>query len=207
MTQAPRMANLPDDTARLAGKRSSRLAAQALRSQLSPAERNAASQTIASHLLAHPALTSARVVAVYAAMRDELSIDGVATELRARGVATVYPRVVRGSRVLSFYYVSSPDELMAGTFDVPEPAPDCEQIALTEIDTALVPGLAFDREGGRVGWGQGYYDHTLQEMPNATRVAVAFECQVLGRVPVGPADQLIHHLVTERGATAMGNRR
>ena len=61
----------------------------------------------------------------------------------------------------------------------------------------VVPGLAFDRAGGRIGWGRGHYDATLAAAPNARRIGLAFECQLVAEVPHAPHDVRLHFVVTE----------
>src|SRR5437867_2990352 len=75
---------------------------------------------------------------------------------------------------------------------------------LPAIDAFVVPGLAFDRAGGRVGWGRGHYDATLAAArPDALRIGIAFECQVIDHVPHDPHDALLHYVVTERDVYEM----
>ncbi|HEX5061643.1 MAG TPA: 5-formyltetrahydrofolate cyclo-ligase, partial [Kofleriaceae bacterium] len=69
---------------------------------------------------------------------------------------------------------------------------------LSEIAAVFVPGLAFDRAGGRIGWGRGYYDVTLAAAsPAALRIGLAFECQIIEHVPREPHDAALHYVVTE----------
>ena len=70
-------------------------------------------------------------------------------------------------------------------------------IALSDIAAFAIPGLAFDRAGGRVGWGRGYYDATLAAAPQALRIGLAFECQIVESVPHDPHDVRLHYVVTE----------
>jgi 5-formyltetrahydrofolate cyclo-ligase len=81
---------------------------------------------------------------------------------------------------------------------IPEPVPDCHPVPRDAIDFVLVPGVAFDAAGRRLGYGGGYYDRLLPLLrPAAARVAGAFELQLVDRVPVSPYDLTVDAIVTE----------
>jgi len=134
------------------------------------------------------------VVALYAAKGSEVDTTAIDVAARARGLRVVYPRVIEGDRVLAFAE-AGPAELVSGKFGLREPtgAP----VALDEIAAFCVPGVAFDREGGRIGWGRGHYDATLALVPKALRIAIAFECQVVDAVEHEEHDARMHVIVTE----------
>jgi 5-formyltetrahydrofolate cyclo-ligase len=173
---------------------------------LAPAEVALRGQRAAAHFHALPEVARARVVAVYHDMRNELPTLPLVTRLRAAGVTICYPRVVRGEPKLHFHPIAAESDLQqhpAGKMVIHEPAPASPEVALTDIDIFLVPGLAFDLEGARVGWGRGYYDHTLAAAPESLRVGFAHELQIVPRVPSGPGDERLDILVTEEGAHRM----
>jgi len=93
--------------------------------------------------------------------------------------------------------------LVQGPFNVPEPA-SCERypVFLEEIDLVVVPGVAFDKEGGRIGFGGGFYDRLLvrfSEIKNEVKfVGLAFECQIVERVPREQHDVLVDFIITEK---------
>lgn len=145
-------------------------------------------------------------VALYAAKGSEVATDAIAATARARGLRVVYPRVVDGARRLCFSEVTEA-ELVPGHFGLREPAPGAPTVDLGSIAAFIVPGVAFDRSGGRLGWGRGYYDATLAAAaPSALRIGVAFECQLTDEVPRDPHDEHLHHVITEtatyRGAAS-----
>jgi 5-formyltetrahydrofolate cyclo-ligase len=99
--------------------------------------------------------------------------------------------------VLEFHAVA-PEQLVAGRFGLREPRADWRNaVGLVEIGAFVLPGLAFDRRGGRVGWGGGHYDATLAAAPDALRIGLGFECQLVDDVPHEPHDALLHYVVTE----------
>jgi len=142
------------------------------------------------------ALAPGRVLALYSAKGSEVETRNIDSDARAHGLIVVYPRIVDG-RVLAFHRVAR-DELVPSRFGLCEPAVDAPTVELAEIAMFVVPGVAFDREGGRMGWGMGHYDATLAAAAReAIRVGLAFECQLVDRVPREAHDQLLHMIVTE----------
>ncbi len=162
-------------------------------------ERAAASAVIddaASRLLASR-LPSGAVVALYAAKGSEVDtarIDGFA---RTHGFAVAYPRVSGNARVLAFH-AATLAELALARFGLREPNADAPAIAIAEIAAFVVPGLAFDRAGGRIGWGRGHYDATFAaSTSSALRIGLAYECQVVEQVAREPHDVALDIIITE----------
>jgi 5-formyltetrahydrofolate cyclo-ligase len=177
-----------------------------LRDRLAEPTRAAASAAIAAsvdQLVA--ALPSGAVVGLYAPKGTEVETAPLDRRLRARGLRVAYPRVVDGDRRLAFSE-AAPSELVVARFGLHEPRIDAAVIDLGTIAAFVIPGLAFDRAGGRVGWGHGYYDATLAHAPDALRIGIAFDCQVVESVPRDAHDVLLHYVVTEtathRGAAS-----
>ncbi|HEY1548304.1 MAG TPA: 5-formyltetrahydrofolate cyclo-ligase, partial [Kofleriaceae bacterium] len=143
-------------------------------------------------------LVDRRVVALYAPKGSEVDTRVIDENLRARGARVLYPRVVDEQRVLAFHEVG-PEKLVASRFGLNEPRADWRnQVGLVEIDAFVVPGIAFDRRGGRLGFGRGHYDATLAAAPaSALRVGLAFEPQLIDEVIREPHDVALHVIVTE----------
>ena len=192
-------------TALAHGKDELRRTHRRLRDTVPPDEATAAAEAAAAHLLAMPLLAHARTVAVYAAMRGELSPLPAVRVLRERGVAIAYPRVLPGQRMLAFHVVAGEHELTAGSFGILEPSADAPRVGpgqAVPVDVYVVPGLAFDDSGTRLGWGRGYYDRTLAPDSHGVRVGYCYQSQVVPGVPRGAADLPVHFIVTETGAIA-----
>jgi len=178
-------------------KRVTRRTALSLRDALTDAERASASAAIvaaANRLLDGVTGT----IALYSPKGSEVDPGALDAALRARGVTIVYPRLVDSQRLLAFHR-ASPDELVAARFDLREPrADESTRVALDQIAAFVVPVLAFDRDGGRIGWGRGHYDATLAAAPpNALRVGLAFACQLVDHIDHEPHDIRLHHVITE----------
>jgi 5-formyltetrahydrofolate cyclo-ligase len=167
-----------------------------LRDGLSAEQRAIASARIAQG--ATQLLAERHVVALYSSKGSEVDTLAIDENLRARGVRVVYPRIVDNDRVLAFHEVW-PDKLVRARFGLMEPRPDWRnQVGLVEIDAFVVPGVAFDRVGGRLGFGRGHYDATLAAAsPSALRVGLAFEVQLVDDVQREAHDVVLHVIVTE----------
>jgi 5-formyltetrahydrofolate cyclo-ligase len=109
------------------------------------------------------------------------------------------PRVDGQSRMLELHAIADPQrDIVAGYRAIPEPLPACPRVSRDAIDFVLVPGVAFDRLGRRMGYGGGYFDRLLPHLaPRAVRVAGAFEIQLVDRVPAAPHDIAVDAIVTE----------
>jgi 5-formyltetrahydrofolate cyclo-ligase len=90
------------------------------------------------------------------------------------------------------------DELAPTRFGLREPSADAQEVPVADIAAFVVPGLAFDRAGGRIGWGRGHYDATFAAAsPAALRVGLAYECQLIEHVAPEPHDVALHIIITE----------
>ncbi len=166
------------------------------RRALSSERRTQASAAAADHLLALPELTTARTVALYAALPDEADPAMAVPRLLAGGVQPVFPRVADDE--LEFVPVGGGAGLVPGFRGVREPSG--ASILPDEIDVVVVPGVAFDPAGGRLGQGGGHYDRLLARLPAATvRVGFCLALQLVPSVPRGPRDLAVDVLVTEEG--------
>ena len=118
----------------------------------------------------------------------------------AQGKSVAVPRVNNASRMLELYAITDPDRDVAPGFSgIPEPRAHCFPIVVAAVDWILVPGVAFDISGGRIGYGGGYYDRLLPLLrTEARRVAGAFELQIVDNVPAASHDLVVDAIVTER---------
>lgn len=179
------------------GKPATRRTLLSRRDALTVEERRSGSQAIADrvHGTIHE-FAPGRVIALYAAKGSEVDPLHIDDDARAHGLVVVYPRITE-RRELTFHAVNRED-LVPARFGLREPAADVPAVELASIAAFIVPGLAFDREGGRMGWGMGHYDATFAAAASeAMRIGLAFECQIVERVPREPHDQLLHMIVTE----------
>jgi 5-formyltetrahydrofolate cyclo-ligase len=156
--------------------------------------RAVASAAAQSRLIGSGLLENARVVALYQALPLEVETDAIAGALGLAGKIVCYPVVQDGSRALAFRRVSGP--LRLGALGVREP--DGELVPLSGIDLFVVPALAADRAGRRLGRGRGHYDATLaQAGRGAGRVTLIFDWQLVPEVPVSDHDAHMDAVCTE----------
>ena len=167
------------------------------RDSLTERERTEKSRAICERARAWIAGHSPALVALYANKGSEVETTSLDEGLRAAGFRIAYPRVIENERVLAFCEVGV-SELVSSRWGLREPAADAPRVAIDLIDAFVLPGLAFDREGGRIGWGMGHYDATLAiARADALRVGLAFECQVVERVPREAHDAVLGAIITE----------
>lgn len=170
----------------------------AARDRLDPASRAEKSRRIAARLTEHPAVLAAAHVFVYVHFRSEVETLPLIEHFLAAGKTVSVPLTLRKEgRLLAVRITDPANQLRSGCFGILEP--DKEQaVRPAEIDLALIPGSVFDRFGGRLGYGGGFYDRFLsQDAPQALRVALAYAMQLIEQAPLETHDQLMDILVTE----------
>jgi 5-formyltetrahydrofolate cyclo-ligase len=183
----------------------------ARRAALTVRDRVAASAAITAILIAHRAYAKARCVLAYASFGDEFDTTALLDHVLQSGKVLVLPRVEKsadkGARQLALHRMYALSDLVTGMWDIPEPRADAPPAKLAEVDFALIPGLAFDRHGGRLGYGGGYYDKLLSteasknkahpETPALVRLSAAFSCQIVDAIPMTSLDIHIPTIITE----------
>lgn len=159
-----------------------------------------ASRHAAGYFLSGLQPVSDDIVALYFPIKDELDTEPLAAGLTEDEISIALPVVARRRAPLVFRAYEPGDALIRGAYGAKTPAED----ALTVRPTIIVtPLLAFDRRGGRLGYGGGYYDRTLAALRQTgpvSAVGYAFADQEVDAVPVSPVDQPLDWIVTERGA-------
>jgi 5-formyltetrahydrofolate cyclo-ligase len=192
----PRVANVGLREAKRSVRERILRAREAMPAQL----RVAASTAIAATLSRRPDFITARVVLLTLPFGSEWDTGLLLSAALAGGKTVAVPRVNQERHMLEIHAVcDAAREIAPGYRGIPEPRADCPPVALASIDWVLVPGIAFDAEGRRIGYGGGYYDRLLPLLERGTtRVAGAFELQVVERVPAAPHDATVDAIVTER---------
>jgi 5-formyltetrahydrofolate cyclo-ligase len=152
---------------------------------------------VQERLLATEWFAAARTVALYSPIRGEVPTGAIAARALSEGKQLAYPCV--DGELLGFFVVTDPLDLEPGAFGVLEP-PRRLQLALAALDLIVVPGLAFDRQGHRLGYGRGFYDRTLVESrPGCVAVGLAYDFQLTAALPVQKHDRALAAVVTETG--------
>jgi 5-formyltetrahydrofolate cyclo-ligase len=165
-----------------------------------PAEdRATASASIAALLLAREDFASSKTVLLTLPFGSEWDTRALLRAALAGAKTVALPRVNLATRMLDICAITRIEHDAApGYRGIPEPCAHCELLGVASIDWVLVPGVAFDRAGHRIGYGGGYYDRLLPLLrADAHRVAGAFELQLVDHVPAASHDVAVDAVVTE----------
>jgi 5-formyltetrahydrofolate cyclo-ligase len=156
------------------------------------------SSAIVARLIAHDAVVAARTIALFwpIVARHEVDLRALDESLRARGVRVAYPTVDRDTGAMAFRFVDDVAQLEERGSGFGEPGEGAEEARA--LDVIVVPAIAVDPTGHRIGYGAGYYDRTLPRFaPPAVSIAVAFDWQLVAEVPALPDDVRCRWVVTD----------
>ncbi len=180
-----------------------RQAVLARRDALVAAHRQQRSQALCVRVLARDEWQRAQVILATVAMGSEPDTQWLLHRALEQGKTLVLPRVQRADKSLGLYAVQHlSQDLLPGVWGILEPNPQrCASIPLTQVDLILVPGVAFDHTGARLGYGAGYYDRMLARAEcRARTLAMAFEEQWVPQVPMDDHDQRVHCVLFDQRA-------
>lgn len=148
---------------------------------------------VISRLLAHPAITGAKTILMYYSLPDEVYTHDIVDMLVQRGKTVLLPRVVDGENMEIRTYCNAAD-LAPGSYGIMEPT-GTTYTAYSRIDVAVVPGMAFDPQGHRLGRGKGYYDRFLPKAANAYKIGLCFDFQKVEAVPSDLNDVTMDYII------------
>jgi 5-formyltetrahydrofolate cyclo-ligase len=179
-------------------KHALRVAVLSQRHLLPTAKFEALSRTIQARVLGSSLYRFAQGIALYSAMQNEVSTDDIRDDALRIGKSVFFPRLGAGGGLV-FVEIQSAADLAPGRFGIPEPNGENLLGHYGDIDLLIVvPGVAFDHNGNRLGRGQGFYDRLLQSSgPRVTAIGLAYEFQVVKSVPVDSWDEKVRFIVTE----------
>jgi 5-formyltetrahydrofolate cyclo-ligase len=150
---------------------------------------------IQQRLLASELFPSAKTLALYSPVNNEVHTDRLLVAARSQGQRVGFPRVC--GEALQFVIVEAAADLQPGIFGVAEPT-GSRLLPPEELDLLVVPGVAFDRDGFRLGYGKGFYDRELARMaPTTVSVGLGYDFQLCEQLPVEDHDQQLDYIVTE----------
>lgn len=156
------------------------------------------SAKIVAALEALPEVAAARSVALFWPIeaRHEVDLRALDTRLRARGARVAYPAIDAETDEMTFRFVPDVTQMEELGYGFMEPPPDAPNAA--ELDVVIVPAIAVDPTGHRIGYGAGYYDRTLPRYaPPAVSIAVIYDWQLVAEVPFTPTDVRVAKVVTD----------
>ena len=175
----------------------------ATRDNLSSIERREKSIAISSRLMGVSEVTVAQIVLIYMHFRSEVQTSDIIGQMFAANQIVTIPYTCSDiSQLIAVKVTNLEQQVTPGYCGIPEPRPELIENSSCDpatIDLVIIPGSVFDKYGGRLGYGGGYYDRLLSnEAPGAVRIGIAFELQLVDRVPVESHDQFMDFVVTEK---------
>jgi 5-formyltetrahydrofolate cyclo-ligase len=188
----------------------SELRARAHASRRDQPDKERVSGTICRRFAQLPEYQAAGTVMCYVHVRDEVRTFRFLEATIGRDKRIVIPYCVGDD--LKLFLLEDMNELATGYFGILEPdqrlrSRQQKHLEPKQLDLVMVPGVAFDASGGRLGHGRGYYDRLLADVrPDTPLVALAFECQLFPRIPMGPHDVYMDLVITEHGTYRRGER-
>ena len=163
---------------------------------LSAEERSQASAQIRQRLAGQPVWQKAQSVLFYVPTHNEPDLWPLAIEALSLGKSVSLLRHVADTDSYVPCLIREPSsDLLPGRFGIPEPAARCPIFPSKQLDLALVPGIGFTLDGGRLGRGKGYFDRLLVEVPGF-KCGVAFDCQLTAEIPLEPHDVRLNCILT-----------
>ena len=169
--------------------------ARTLRASLSMAEIEEKSGLICLNVL--EVLDGTNPLIVYVSKPLEVNTKDLIGHLIAQGKTVVVPIIEKDTKTLRLSYLKDPDVLQESTFNVPEPVGHELPALASDVKAAIIPMLAFDKKGNRLGYGAGYYDRFLSSHPHLTRIGIAFACQEVEEIPADETDASMDIIVTD----------
>lgn len=169
------------------------------RAAVSKAERDRISHALITKFMATEIYRRARIIMAYASTPEELQLNELFTACLAEGKTLAIPLIV-SKGVMQAVEVPSLDALEEGAFGIQTVKLPRSFVEPAQIDCVIVPGLAFDVKGGRLGMGGGFYDRFLPQAVNAVKIALAYDFQLVDSLPLETHDAIIDVILTTEGS-------
>ena len=163
--------------------------------QHSQRELGALSLLACSKLNEHPRITAAKTVLLYCPLPDEVDVRPLLDMLVQQGKQVILPKVVSESDLTLHPYKSN-DDLEPGAFGIMEPtSTELSQGDIEDTAVAIIPGMAFDTKGHRLGRGKGYYDRLLSRLPHIYKIGICFYFQLMESIPTDRHDIVMDEII------------
>lgn len=177
------------------------------RERMSPEQKSALDLTIRGRLFALNEYARVDTVFTYVSKQIEVDTLTLIHEALSSGKKVAVPRCVPDTYDMVFYYITTEDDLEKGSFGVLEPIPaKCVPVPKNTVGLCVVPGLSFDAQGYRLGYGKGYYDRFLAEFQGIT-VGICYSGCIQWNLPHGYYDKPVDILITEKYIRRMANQK
>jgi len=166
------------------------------RDALKPEERLRRSRAILEKLQDHPKFLESHALLSYVAFGSEVETRPLFEEAMRLKKKVYASRLEAQENRMVIVELRNLEELKPGAYGILEPPSDSHRVGRAEeLDLVIVPGIGFDRKGGRLGRGEGFFDRFLQEAKNAYKIGLAFECQMVERVPREENDMSVDEVI------------
>ncbi|MCI7260359.1 MAG: 5-formyltetrahydrofolate cyclo-ligase [Selenomonas sp.] len=186
-----------------ANKKALRASIKQKRRALSIEYRQQASRKMQAELTKLPCYQAAEYIMLYMAMQDEVQLDELIAMVLKDGKKAVIP-LVTGAGLMEAVELSDMADLVPDKYGIKTVSEEKRRlIAPDKIDLIIVPGVAFDKAGHRLGMGGGFYDRFMLRASRAVRAALAYDCQLLVAVPAEVHDLTVDYIITEKQNIAL----
>lgn len=180
-------------------KKDIRKAVLAKRDILEQQNKKAMDEAIFNKIVKLKEYNEAESIFIFISFGSEVDTHRIINHALERGKRVAVPRINKAKKAMELKVIKSLDNLKPALYGILEPGEEAEDIEPDELGLIIMPGVAFDLSGGRIGYGGGYYDRFLNEAKETTpRVALAYELQIVDILPLEPFDKKIHGLITEQ---------
>lgn len=184
-------------------KKALRASIKQKRRALSIAYRQQASRKMQAELTRLPCYQAAEYIMLYMAMQDEVQLDELIAMVLKDGKKAAIP-LVTGAGLMEAVELSDMADLVPDKYGIKTVSEEKRRlIAPDKIDLIIVPGVAFDKAGHRLGMGGGFYDRFMLRASRAVRAALAYDCQLLAAVPAEVHDLTVDYIITEKQNIAL----
>lgn len=156
-------------------------------------------ESIFSKLITSEFYKNSKVLFSFVSFGSEVDTHQIINQALKDSKTICVPRIESKEKGMEIFKINSLDELKTGYFGILEPMKSCPAIDPESIDLILMPGVAFDKQGGRVGYGRGFYDNFLRKMnKKVDKIALSYDFQLLDKVPMDEFDVRIDGIITEK---------
>lgn len=182
----------------LSSKQKLRISLLSLLSKLKEVDRAKKSLLIKEKLFSSLEFKKAKTILFYASLKNEVDTDIMMKDAQAQGKTVGLPVVFEKEQTIVPYLVSDFDKpFVLGAYGIREPNREfAKPISVKELDLVIVPGVAFDKDGNRLGRGKGYYDRFLKSLPeHVSTIGLAFDFQIINNLPHFPQDSAVDKVI------------
>lgn len=168
-----------------------------LREEMKIEDKEIWDREIYNKLIAHKAYENAKTIFIYVSFKGEVDTHSIINKALSTGKKVCIPMVNKNKKIMEAYYINSMNDLHEGYFGIMEPKEGCKKAENENIDLIISPGVAFDIEGGRIGYGGGFYDKFIASLKeNKPIIALAYKFQILDKIILEDRDKRVDEVIS-----------